>query len=188
MTPTDAARDGCPPPSRPPTSRPTFSLIVAVAANGVIGVRNALPWHLPADLRHFKATTMGCPVIMGRRTFESIGRPLPGRTNIVVTRRAAYAAQGCVVVGSLAAAGAAAAGAQEVFVIGGGELYAEALHAADRLYVTEIHAEFDGDARFPAVDRDEWREASREAHEGEAPFRFDFVRYERIPAPADALP
>jgi dihydrofolate reductase len=159
---------------------PLVSLVAAVAANGVIGARNALPWHLPADLKHFKATTMGRPVIMGRRTFEAIGRPLPGRTNVVVTRRADFAAPGCIVVGSLEAAYAAAGPVEEICVIGGGELYREAIAHADRLDLTEIHAEFEGDAHFPPVDRALWRETAREVHEGEAPFRFDFVRYERV--------
>ena len=159
---------------------PVVSLVAAVAANGVIGARNALPWHLPADLQHFKATTLGRPVVMGRRTFESIGRALPGRTNVVVTRRADFAAPGCVVVDSLAAAYAAAGAVEEICVIGGGELYREAIARADRLHLTEIHAAFEGDAHFPPVDRAIWRETAREVHEGEAPFRFDFVRYERI--------
>jgi dihydrofolate reductase len=159
---------------------PLVSLVAAVAANGVIGARNALPWHLPADLKHFKATTMGRPVIMGRRTFEAIGRPLPGRTNVVITRRADFAAPGCIVVGSLEAAYAAAGPVEEICVIGGGELYREAIAHADRLDLTEIHAEFEGDAHFPPVDRALWRETAREVHEGEAPFRFDFVRYERV--------
>ncbi len=156
------------------------SLIVAVAANGVIGAKNRLPWHLPADLRFFKATTMGRPVIMGRRTFESIGRALPGRTNVVVTRRPELALPGCIMADSLDAAYRAAGATGEVFVIGGAELFREALAHADRLYLTEIHAAFEGDVHFPAVDRSQWREASREVHEGEAPFRFDFVRYERL--------
>lgn len=159
---------------------PVVTLVVAVAANGVIGARNALPWHLPADLKHFKAATLGKPVIMGRRTFESIGRPLPGRLNIVVTRRADFTPTGCVVAGSLEAAYAAAGDAAEICVIGGGELYREAIADADRLELTEIHAEFEGDAHFPKVDPAQWRESAREVHEGEAPFRFDFVRYERI--------
>jgi dihydrofolate reductase len=161
-------------------ARPLVTLVVAAAANGVIGVRGALPWHLPADLRHFKAMTIGRPVIMGRRTYESIGRALPGRLNVVVTRQAGYAAPGCTVVGSLDAAYAAAGAVAEVCVIGGGELYREALPHADILHLTEIHAEFEGDAFFPPVDRTQWREVSREVHEGEAPFRFDFVRYDRI--------
>ncbi len=159
---------------------PLVTLVVAAAANGVIGARGALPWHLPADLKHFKAKTLGRPVVMGRRTHESIGRALPGRLNIVVTRQADYAALGCTVVGSLDAAFAAAGDAAEVCVIGGGELYREVLPRADRIELTEIHADFEGDAHFPPLDRAHWREVAREVHEGEAPFRFDFVRYDRI--------
>jgi dihydrofolate reductase len=168
-----------PPAAAPRARRPAVALIAAVASNGVIGARNAMPWHLPADLRHFKATTLGHPVIMGRRTFESIGRALPGRANIVVTRSGAWAAPGCVTAGSLEAAYAAAGAAEEVFVIGGGELYRAALPHAERLHITEIHAAFEGDATFPPIDPAQWREAAREVHAGEAPFRFDFVRYER---------
>jgi dihydrofolate reductase len=160
--------------------RPLVSLVVAAAANGVIGRDNALPWHLPADLKHFKATTMGRPIVMGRRTFEAIGRALPGRLNIVVTRQPAYAAPGCAVVGSLDAACTAAGDVEEICIIGGGELYRESLPHAGRLHLTEIHAEFEGDAHFPPVDRTQWREVWREVHEGEAPFRFDFVRYDRV--------
>jgi dihydrofolate reductase len=159
---------------------PLVTLVVASAANGVIGARGALPWHLPADLKHFKAKTLGRPVVMGRRTHESIGRPLPGRLNIVVTRQPDYPAPGCTVVGSLDAAFAAAGDAPEVCVIGGGELYREVLPRADRVELTEIHADFEGDAHFPPLDRTQWREVAREPHEGEAPFRFDFVRYDRI--------
>jgi dihydrofolate reductase len=171
-----------PPERRAGHYRPSVSLIAAVAANGVIGAGNAMPWHLPADLRHFKSVTMGRPVIMGRRTFESIGRALPGRTNIVVTRRSRHEAPGCVVVGSLEAAYSAAGAVDEVFVIGGGELYREAMPHADRLYITEIRAAFDGDTHFPAIDPQRWREVAREVHADGAPFRFDFVRYELAPA------
>ncbi len=134
------------------------SLIVARAANGVIGKDNGMPWHLPADLAHFKRTTMGRPVIMGRRTWESIGRPLPGRRNLVVTRNAGFAAPGAEVVGSLEAAWRAVTDADEVFVIGGGQLYAEALPGADRIYVTEIGETIEGDTRFPDLVAADWRE------------------------------
>jgi dihydrofolate reductase len=164
----------------PGAAPPLVTLVVAAAANGVIGAGGKLPWHLPADLKHFKSKTLGRPVVMGRRTYESIGRPLPGRLNIVVTRQAGYAAPGCTVVGSLDAAFAAAGEAAEVCMIGGGELYREVLPRADRVELTEIHAAFEGDAHFPPLDRGQWREVSREVHEGEAPFRFDFVRYDRI--------
>lgn len=156
-----------------------LGLIAAVASNGVIGAQGQLPWRLPEDLRFFKQQTMGRPVIMGRRTWESIGRPLPGRQNIVVTHSKDVRAEGATVVGSLAAALAACAGAEEVFVIGGAELYRAALPMADRLVLTEIHREFDGDVRFPEFDRGDWREVRREAQASADGLRFDFVRYER---------
>lgn len=165
----------------PPPSPPTLSLLAAVAANGVIGKDNALPWHLPADLKRFKALTLGHPIIMGRKTFQAIGRALPGRHNIVVTRQPDYRAPGCTVATSLAAALGCARDADEVFVIGGAELYRAALPLAERLYLTEIAAAFDGDARFPDYDRAAWHEVSRE-HQAAgvaAPFAFDFVRYDR---------
>lgn len=122
----------------------------------VIGINNTLPWHLPRDLQHFKSTTMGSPVIMGRKTWESIGRPLPGRQNIVVSRQADYAAEGAEVVGDLPAAHAAANGADKVFVIGGANIYEQALAMADRLYLTEVEAKVDGDAWFPHTDANDW--------------------------------
>jgi dihydrofolate reductase len=140
------------------------SLIVARAANGVIGKDNGMPWHLPADLAHFKRTTMGRPVIMGRRTWESIGRPLPGRRNVVVTRSAGFTAPGAEVVGSLEEAWRVVADAEEVFVIGGGQVYAEALPGADRVYLTEIGEAIDGDTRFPDLDPAEWRETALGEH------------------------
>lgn len=164
----------------PPTaSRPRICLIAAVAANGVIGAGGGLPWHLPEDLKRFKAMTLGHPVIMGRRTWESLGKPLPGRRNIVVTRRAGYVAEGASVAGSLGEALALCAPAQIVFVIGGGELYRAALPSADVLALTEIHRDYEGDARFPEFDRSAWREAQRAAHAAADGTRFDFVRYER---------
>jgi len=162
---------------------PIVSLLVAVARNGVIGRNNDLPWHLPEDLKRFKALTLGYPVVMGRRTYESIvertGKPLPGRDNIVVTRRAGYAAPGCRVVHSLEQALAAASGAKTIFVIGGADIFALALPLATRLDVTEIDADVEGDVVFPAYDRGEWREVSREPGAGDAGLRYDFVVYER---------
>ena len=158
-----------------------LTLIAAVARNGVIGKDNRLPWHLPADLRHFKALTSGHTVIMGRKTWESLPpnfRPLPGRRNIVVTRNAAFRAEGATVVNSLADAVAAAQDG-EAFVIGGAELYAAALPLADRLQLTEIDADFEGDTHFPAFDSREWRETAREAHLDESSFDYAFVTYER---------
>jgi len=164
-----------------------LALIVAVAENGVIGKNNALPWRLPEDLRHFKRVTLGKPVIMGRKTFESIGKPLPGRTNIVITRNAAYQAAGVSVVLSLAAALALAQavaaqdGAEEVMVIGGAEIYRAALPQADQLYLTEVHASVAGDAVLPDVNWNQWREVSRERHAAPTPDGYDysFVCYTR---------
>jgi dihydrofolate reductase len=152
-----------------------------LAANRVIGKNNALPWHLPADLKRFKALTMGHPVVMGRKTYESIGGPLPGRRNLVITRNRDYSAPGCEVVHSLDAAIAACRGAQEIFVIGGAELFRESLPRAQCLEFTEIRAEIEGDVTFPEFSMSEWHETGREIHSDEAgsPFRYDFVRYER---------
>lgn len=143
-------------------NRPVVSLVVAVARNGVIGCDNDLPWRLPDDLKHFKAITLGKPVVMGRRTYESIGRPLPGRENRVVSRRPGFEAPGCRVFASLEEA--LAGPEPEVMVIGGGQIYAAALPLAQRLYLTEVDAEVDGDARFPEIDPGAWREVSREMH------------------------
>jgi dihydrofolate reductase len=142
---------------------PRISIIVAMAANRVIGANNALPWHLPADLKRFKALTMGHHIVMGRKTFESIGRVLPGRTSVVVTRNPAWRAEGVVVAGSLAEALSKAGDDSEVFVIGGEEIFREALAFANRIYLTEIDREFQGDAFFPWIDPDGWRVSSREA-------------------------
>jgi dihydrofolate reductase len=140
------------------------SLVVAVARNGVIGRDNQLPWKLPDDMAYFRKVTMGHPVVMGRRTWESIGRPLPGRTNIVVTRQQGYAAPGCVVVGSLAEAWSAAGDAEEVSVIGGTTLFEETLRIADRIHLTEVQADVEGDVFFPKFDRREWRETEVSRH------------------------
>ena len=139
------------------------SLVVAVARNGVIGRDNALPWRLPADLAYFKRVTMGRPVVMGRRTYESIGKPLPGRKNIVVTRNRDYSAPGCTVVGSLDEAWRAAEDADEVCVIGGTTLFEETLPGADLIHLTEVEADIEGDTFFPPLDRNQWdaREVAR---------------------------
>ena len=158
---------------------PRVYLIAAVAANGIIGARGRLPWHLSEDLRHFKRLTLGHPVIMGRRTWESLDlRPLPGRENIVVTRTAGYDAPGAAVAGSLAAALALCAGETVAFVIGGERLFAEALPLAAGLALTEIHRDYEGDTRFPPFERARWRETQREAHTAADGVRFDFVLYE----------
>jgi dihydrofolate reductase len=158
---------------------PRVYLVAAVAANGVIGAEGRLPWRLPEDLRHFKALTLGHPVIMGRKTWESLGQPLPGRENIVVTRSAGYQAPGAHVTASLEAALALCAGEPVAFVIGGEELYAAALPVADGLVLTEIDRDYAGDARFPDFDRSAWRETQRKPHTGADGLRFDFVLYER---------
>lgn len=157
-----------------------------MARNRVIGRNGDLPWQLPVDLRHFKSVTMGKPIIMGRKTFESIGRPLPGRKNIVVTRRAKFVSDEVLISNNLTAAialGKAIASednVDEIMVIGGGEIYAKALSDADRLYLTEVHADIDGDTFFPALDRGLWREKSRNSHaaDGDKP-GFDFILLER---------
>ncbi len=164
----------------PPESRSVLSLIAAVAENGVIGNDNALPWHLPDDLKRFKAITMGHPVIMGRKTYESIGRPLPGRRNIVISRNPEYMAEGCETANSLSAAIAACSGASdEIFVIGGAQIYAEAMPKARRLYLTEIRRAFEGNARFPTVDSTQWREVSRERFQTRDGLNYDFAIYNR---------
>jgi dihydrofolate reductase len=158
-----------------------LTLIVARARNGVIGKGNAMPWKIPGEQAYFKRVTMGHPIIMGRKTWESIGRPLPGRRSLVVTRNADYAAAGAEVVTSLDAALARVAGAAEAFVIGGAELYRLALPRADRLLVTEIDHDFEGDTLLAAPDAAHWREAAREHHAPapERPFAVDYVEYLR---------
>ena len=136
----------------------SISIIVALDERGLIGAGGCLPWRLREDLRRFRRLTMGKPVVMGRRTFESIGRPLDGRTNIVLTRRAGYEAPGCRVVASLDAALDAGRGAEELMVIGGAAVYALALPRAQRLYLTRIRGRFEGDVYFPPYDESEWRE------------------------------
>ena len=143
-------------------SRPRLTLIVARGRNGVIGRGGGMPWHLPEDLKFFRATTTGHPILMGRTTHESIGRPLPGRRNLVLSRDPGYAAPGCETVASLADALARCEGCPELFVIGGAQVYALALPQVDRMIVTEIDAEFDGDVCFPAVDPAAWVERRRE--------------------------
>jgi len=160
-----------------------LTLIVARARNGTIGRDNTLPWRLPEDLAHFKRTTMGAPIIMGRKTWDSIGKPLPGRRNIVVSRNPDLKIEGAEVAPSLEDAQRLCIGVQQVFLIGGAQLYAEALPSADRLVVTEIDADVEGDAFFPAIDRMQWLETSRESHHSEANgFDYAFVIYDRPPS------
>jgi len=159
-----------------------IAFVVAVAENGVIGRDNQLIWHLPADLRHFKELTLGHPIIMGRRTFESIGRPLPKRTNIVVTRHLAWEAEGCTVAYSVPTALELAQQTDEhVFIIGGAEIYRQALAAADTIHLTEVHHSFEGDVFFPEINHSEWRETTRERHEPDEKhaYAFSFVTLQR---------
>jgi len=144
-----------------PQSGPVLSLVVAMAENGVIGNSNRLPWHLPADLKHFKSVTMGKPMLMGRRTFESIGKALPGRRNLVMTRGRPIDAAGVETVTSLEEALAVTEDAAELMVIGGAEIFRICLPSAQRIYLTRVHAPIAGDTRFPAVDWNEWHRVER---------------------------
>ncbi|MBM3153374.1 MAG: dihydrofolate reductase [Chloroflexi bacterium] len=165
-----------------------ISLIVAMAENRVIGVDNRMPWHLSADLQRFRRITLGKPILMGRRTHQSIGRPLPGRRNILLTSDPGFVSAGCEVVHSLEAALAAADGADELMVIGGASLYRELLPRADRLYLTLIHHVFDGDTFFPEVDWTEWRESARQEvmDDPASGLHYSFIDYARASCPADA--
>lgn len=160
-----------------------ITLIAAVAENGVIGSENDIPWYLPADLKHFAQTTTGHTVLMGRKTFESIvkrlGKPLPNRTNLVVTRQADYAVLGADVFHSVDDALSAAKG--DVFVIGGGEIYQQTIEQADRLLITEVAADPGGEVQFPEIDHDQWQETDRESHQKDDANECDyqFVTYER---------
>jgi dihydrofolate reductase len=144
----------------------TISIVVAVSQNNVIGQDNKLPWHLPADFKYFKRLTMGHPVIMGRSTYESIGKALPGRTNIIITRQEDYQAEGCVVVGDLNSAFEIAkqADTEECFIIGGGDIIRQSLIWADKLYVTRIFHNFEGDTFFPQLNQDDWQMIHEERH------------------------
>ena len=155
------------------------SVIAAVADNKAIGLNNTLPWHLPEDLKHFRQLTMGHHIIMGRKTYESLGRLLPGRITVIVSRRLGYGAEGAITAGSLQAAIDACGADEEIFVIGGAELYREAMQRADRLYLTEVHRAFEGDAFFPEYDRAAWQEETREAHVSADGLPYSFVRYRR---------
>lgn len=167
--------------------RPRLNLIVAWSHGRVIGRAGRLPWHLPEDLRHFKRITLGYPIVMGRRTWESIGRPLPGRRSIVVSRNPHWQAAGAEHAADLAQAVAMCEGAPEVFVIGGARLFAEALPQAQRLFLTEIDADFEGDTRFPPADLSAWRETACEhlAPADDRPFGVDFITLEAPPIQPD---
>jgi dihydrofolate reductase len=158
-----------------------ISIIVAVAKNGVIGDKNSLLWHISEDMRFFRQTTSGHPVIMGRKTYESLGRPLPNRTNVVISRTISHI-EGCIVVRSLEEAVAMFPSDEEVFIIGGAQIYALALKVADRFYLTRVEHEYEGDTSFPEWDAKQWRLKSRQAFEcGEKyPHPFAFEIYERV--------
>ncbi len=158
-----------------------ISLIAALDRNGVIGDDGRIPWRLPADLKYFKRVTMGKPLIMGRKTYESIGHPLPGRHNIVLTRQRDYRAPGCTVVHSLEEALAAAGDVEEVMVAGGSSIYRQFLPRADRLYLTFVETTADGETTFPPFDREEWHLVFEEAHPADQqnPFPYRFTIFEK---------
>lgn len=159
-----------------------LALIVAQSLNRVIGVNNELPWRLPEDLKYFKATTMGKPIVMGRKTYDSIGRPLPGRTNIVVTRQVGWSADGVKVAGTLEEAVALASEEEpeEIMVIGGAQIYELMLPAADRVYLTQVYTEVEGDAWFPPLPAEQWREVSSQQPEVLSEPAYAFLCFERI--------
>jgi dihydrofolate reductase len=161
------------------SSGPRVYLVAAVAANGTIGAGGKLPWHIPEELKHFKRLTLGHPVIMGRRTWESLKGPLPQRENIVVTRTPGYEAPGAAVANSLEAALALCIGEPVVFVIGGTRLFEESMPIAAGMVITEIKRDYEGDTWFPEWDRAQWRESQREAHTAPDGTGFDYVLYER---------
>jgi dihydrofolate reductase len=167
--------------SKPETRNSKLSIIAAMAENRVIGINNTLPWRLPADLRHFRQLTTGHHVIMGRRNYESIGKPLPDRTNIVITRNPGYLAPGCQVKHSLAEALRDIRNDPEIFIIGGADIYRQTIGAADRIYLTLVHADVRGDTWFPEFDLRDWHETSRTRHEADEknPYACSFVTYDR---------
>lgn len=160
-------------------NRPLISLIAAMANNRVIGKDNQMPWHLPADLGHFKAITLGKPIIMGRKTYESIGRPLPGRKNIVISRDKSYKLEGCETASSLEEAITLVSEVEEIMIIGGGNLYSQALPHADKLYLTFIDLDVDGDTQFPKYEDLKLTEIKREKHlkDEKNPYDYQFVDF-----------
>jgi len=159
----------------------SISIIVAMAKNCTIGVNNTLPWRCPEDLKYFKTLTMGHHMIMGRKTFDSIGKPLPGRTTVVITRNSDLEIGGCLIAHSLKDAIDACAGDEEIFIVGGAELYRQAVTLVDTLYITEIQQDVEGDAHFPELDKAAWVETSREKRSQETPqpLNYHFVTYRR---------
>ena len=162
-------------------SKPILSLICAMDKNRLIGNNNQLPWHLPADLKRFKSTTSGHHIIMGRNTYESIGKPLPNRTSVIITRNPAYTADGCIVVNSLEEAIDVAKNDDTPFIIGGAQIYAKAIEIADKLDITEVHHQFEADVFFPEIDLKKWQETSREKHSADEKNKYDysFITYQK---------
>jgi dihydrofolate reductase len=158
-----------------------ISIIVAMTDKRVIGINNQLPWHLPGDMKWFRQNTLGKPVVMGRKTFESIGKPLPQRTNIIITRDQNYHVEGCITVHSIEEAISAAADADELMIIGGSSFYEQMLPQTDRLYLTLVHADIEGDAWFPVVDLNQWQEVTKEdyAADEKNPYPYSFIQLER---------
>ncbi|MBT3204988.1 MAG: type 3 dihydrofolate reductase [Gammaproteobacteria bacterium] len=159
----------------------SLSIISAMDENNLIGDKNTLPWHIPADFAYFKKTTMGKPVLMGRKTYESIGKPLPGRRNIIISRNSSYQAEGCEITDSIQAAIELVSDHAEVMMLGGASLYEQTLTLADTLYITEVHHQFSGDTWFPAINPDDWKETWREEHPSDErnKFPYAFVKYLR---------
>lgn len=159
-----------------------IAIVVAVAENNVIGKDNQLIWHLPADLKHFKHITMGHPMLMGRKTYESIGKPLPGRTTIIITRQPDFEAEGCMVVNSVKEAISKAKQLDEqAYIIGGAEIYRQVLDVTDTIYLTRIHHSFDGDTFFPEIKEEEWQTISEAHHEPNEKnkYSYSFIKFER---------
>ena len=156
-----------------------ISLVAAMGKNRVIGKNNSLPWKLPEDMKRFKELTLGKPVVMGRKTFESIGKPLPNRTNIITTHDKNYKAEGCIVASSADEALKSAEGNEELMIIGGAQIYKEFLPRADRMHLTLIDKAFEGDSYFPDYNKDEWKEVHREGHKG-SKYKFIFVDLQRV--------
>lgn len=162
----------------------TLSIIVALSENNVVGINNQLPWHLSADLKRVKTLTMGHHLIMGRKTHESIGKPLPGRTNVIITRNKNYKAEGCIVVSSLQEALETSKGDSEVFIFGGGEIFREALPLVQKIYMTRVHHHVDGDTHFPQLNTSDWKEISRQDFEADEKnnFSYSFIELEKTKA------
>ena len=153
----------------------TISFVVAMGRNKVIGRNNSLPWNMPADMKHFKKLTLGKPIIMGRKTYETIGKPLPNRKNIIITRDQDYKAEGCIVAHSIEESLQSAENAEEVMVIGGAQIYKEFLPKANRIYLTIIDHDFEGDTHFPEYNEEEWQEIEREEHKADEENKYDYV-------------